>query len=104
MLAAVAAVFLLSVLLVLVIGSKADERRFAQSTRARLKDYDAPVIYRRQELEKTFADRALAPTFGMVAALARRFVPSEYVEKSRRKLVLAGKSQASDLDSFLVTR
>jgi tight adherence protein C len=102
--AAAVAVFLFTVFVVLAATSKADERISAHSTRARLADYDAPATIRRRELRESFADRALAPTFGMVASLARRFVPSEYVEKSRHKLVLAGKAQDDDLDRFLVTR
>ena len=91
-----------AVLLVVVVMMEADERVSSRATRARLVDYDAPVPERDQELRQPFADRVLVPAYGRVASLARRLVPSEHVQKTRRKLVLAGKSQPEDLDRFLV--
>ena len=91
-----------AVLLVVVVMIEADERISSRATRARLVDYDAPVSARDEELTQPFADRVLVPAYGWLASLARRLVPSEHIQKTRRKLVLAGKSQPEDLDRFLV--
>jgi len=98
--AVVAGVF--AVLLVVIVMIESDERITSRATRARLVDYDAPLPTHHDELTEPFADRVLAPTFGWLGSVARRFLPSEQVRKTRHKLVLAGKSQPEALDRFLV--
>jgi tight adherence protein C len=90
----------------LTIGAviKADERITARAARARLADYDAPVVKREEELREPFADRVLVPTAAAVLGIGRRFIPAEYVDKVRTKLILAGKNQPEDLDRFLIVR
>ena len=103
--AAAVAIALTAGLLTIAAVTKADERVAARAARARLADYDAPpVIQREEELREPFAERVLLPATGAILALGRRFIPSEYVEKSRHKLILAGKSQPEDLDRFLIIR
>jgi hypothetical protein len=70
--AAAGAVFLFIVFVVIAVTTTADRRVSANSTRDRLADYDAPSTVREQELRESFADRALVPTFGLVAGLAKR--------------------------------
>jgi tight adherence protein C len=55
-------------------------------------------------LREPFATRVLVPAAGALVELARRFVPSEYVEKCRQKLIMAGKNQPEDLDRYLIVR
>ena len=92
-------------LLAYAAAMKADERITARAVRARLANYDpAPVAKREDDLREPFATRVIIPATGALLDLARRFVPSEYVEKARRKLILAGKNQPEDLDRYLITR
>ena len=105
---------LLSVTAVLVFGAatllafagamKADERLTARAARARLADYEAPVLQREEELKEPFATRVLIPAAGFIGGFARRFAPAGYVEQSRTKLILAGKPTTQDLDRFLIVR
>lgn len=84
---------------------KADERLSARAARARLADYEPVVVDKREEdLKAPFATRVVIPAMGAVLGLVRRYVPAEYVEKTRKKLVLAGKSQPEDLDRYLIIR
>jgi tight adherence protein C len=91
-----------AVLVVVTVMIEADERISSRATRGRLVDYDAPLPAREEELAEPFADRVLVPAFGWLASGAGRLVPSEHAQKTRHKLVLAGKSQPEDLDRFLV--
>lgn len=92
-------------LLTYAAAMKADERITARAVRARLVAYDpAPVVKREEDLREPFASRVLVPAAGALVDLARRFVPSEYVEKARHKLILAGKNQPEDLDRYLIGR
>lgn len=84
--------------------TKADERVAARAARARLADYDTPVIQREEDLKEPFANRVLMPAAGALVSLGKRFIPAEYVDKVRHKLVLAGKSQPEDLDRFLIAQ
>lgn len=92
-------------LLAYAAAMKADERITARAVRARLAAYDpGPVVKREEDLREPFANRVLVPAAGALVGLARRFVPSEYVDKARHKLVLAGKNQPEDLDRYLIGR
>lgn len=101
---AAVAVFLFAVFVILAVTSSADERISARSTQARLADYGGPSTVQRRNQRESFVERALLPVAGSVSGLTRRLLPSEYVAKSRRKLILAGRAQSNDLDRFLVTR
>jgi tight adherence protein C len=102
--AAAIAVFLFILFVVLAVTSSADERISARSTQARLADYGGPTAVGRRDHRGSFVERALLPVAGTVSDLTRRLLPSEYVAKSRRKLILAGKAQSNDLDRFLLIR
>ena len=85
---------------------KADERLSARAARARLADYQPTVVLdkREEDLKAPFATRVILPAMGSVLGLIRRYVPAEYIEKTRKKLVMAGKSQPEDLDRYLIVR
>jgi tight adherence protein C len=102
--AAAGAVFVFATLVVLVVTAKADERIAARAARARLADYETPAIRRDEELREPLADRVLVPALGLLVRLANRFVPADYVRRTRHKLVLAGRAQPEDVDRFLVVR
>ena len=102
--AAVLAIALAAGLFTVAAVTKADERVAARAARARLADYDTPIIQREEDLKEPFANRVLVPAAGALVNLGKRFIPAEYVDKVRHKLVLAGKSQPEDLDRFLITQ
>ncbi len=83
---------------------KADERLSVRAARVRLGDYEAPAVKREEDLKEPFADRVLAPTAAFLVGLLKRFLPNEYVEKLRHKLVLAGRGTAEEIDEFFVLR
>lgn len=92
-------------LFVFALVVKADERLSARAARARLADYEPVVVDKREEdLKDPFATRVIVPAMGAALDLVRRYVPAEYIEKTRKKLVLAGKSQPEDLDRYLIIR
>jgi tight adherence protein C len=103
--AAAVCFFITGGLLAYAAAIKADERITARAVRTRLAAYDpAPVVKREEDLREPFATRVIVPAAGALLGLARRFVPSEYVEKARHKLILAGKNQPEDLDRYLIGR
>jgi tight adherence protein C len=92
-------------LLTFAAAVKAEERLTARAARARLADYEPVVVDKREEaLKEPFAIRVLLPALGTVLGLVRRYLPAEYVEKTRKKLVLAGRGQPEDLDRYLIIR
>jgi len=100
----VIAIFVTASLLAYAAALKADERISVRAARARLADYEAPVIKREEDLKEPFAARVLQPAGVAVVGTAKRFLPTEYVDKIRHKLVLAGRGQPEEADRFLLVR
>ncbi len=98
------AVFAVGGLLAYAAMLKADERMSVRAARARLADYHGPVQSAGVPLGASFADRVLRPVLDGLIGAFRRFMPSDYVDKLRHRLVLAGRGSQEDLDQFLVVR
>ena len=75
-------------------------------TRAALRHLDDYAVgpQRDEELHEPFGSRVVAPVLGRLVALGRRLTPQGYVAQVRRKLTIAGKPTAEDLDRFLAVR
>jgi tight adherence protein C len=57
---------------------------------------------REDELARPFAERAIAPVILGLGRVARRFTPQGYLEKTERRLVMAGRPGNVDATAFFV--
>ena len=76
------------------------------SSRASLRHLDEYAVgpQRDEELHDPFGTRVVAPVLGRLVGLGRRLTPTGYVAQARRKLTIAGKPTAEDVDRFLAVR
>ncbi len=100
---AVIAIFVAATGLAYAAALKAESRLSVRTARTRLGDYDS-VLKREQDLKDPFIERVLAPAAAFFVALLKRFLPTEYLDKLRHKLVIAGRGTAEQIDQFLVIR
>src|ERR1700688_1369863 len=101
---AVIAIFITATALAYATVIKADERISVRAARVRLGDYESPTVKREEDLRESFVQRVLA-TRGMLGfAQLKRLLPTEYLDKLRHKLVLAGRVTPEEIDQFLVVR
>jgi len=100
---AVIAIFITATALAYAALIKADARLSVRTARVRLGDYDS-AIKREEDLKDPFVDRVLAPVAASLVGLLKRFLPTDYLDKLRHKLVIAGRSTAEEIDQFLVLR
>jgi len=101
---AAVAIFLTASLLAYAAAMKADERLSVRAAHARLGDYASTVVKHEEDLKEPFAERILRPLGEGALGLAKRFLPSDYLEKMRHKLVMAGQAQPEQMDQFLMLR
>jgi tight adherence protein C len=101
---AVIAVFITASALAYAAAIKADERISVRAARVRLGDYESPTVKREEDLRDPFAERVLQPTAVFVVGTMKRLLPTDYLDKLRHKLVLAGRGQPEEIDRFLVVR
>lgn len=101
---AAVAIFLTATLLVYAAAMKADERLSVRAARIRLGDYESAVVKHENDLRQPFAERVLRPVGLAAVDVLKRFLPSDYLDKLRHKLVLAGRGQPDEVDRFLVVR
>ena len=97
-------VFLALALGLIALLGQAEDRATVRASLRRLGGYEGVETIREQELTQPIADRLFLPVAQSVVGLGRRFTPGDYVEKVRRKLTIAGKPAADDLDRFLAIR
>ena len=71
-----------------------------QNTGARLSSLQT----RDTVLEQDFSERAVAPVMQGLGRFALRFTPTGWVDKSQRKLVLAGRAERMDGNSWAAIR
>jgi len=100
---AVIAIFIAATGLAYAAALKADARLSVRTARARLGDYDS-VLKREEDLKDPFVERVIAPAAAFLVELLKRFVPTEYLDKLRHKMVVAGRGTAEEIDQFLVIR
>jgi tight adherence protein C len=86
-----------------VLLSNAEERNTIKSSLRSLEGYER-VDLRAQELEAPMIQRVIQPIGRSLVALGRRFMPGGYMEGVRRRLIIAGKPSADDLDRFRAIR
>jgi tight adherence protein C len=86
-----------------VLLSNADERATVNSSLRALDEYER-VDLRAKELEAPILQRVVAPVGRSLVALGRRIMPGGYMEGVRRRLVIAGKPSAEELDRFRAIR
>jgi tight adherence protein C len=101
---ATVAIFVTATALAYAAALKADERISVRAARIRLGDYESQAVKREEDLREPFFERVLQPAAAFVLGLLKRFVPTEYIDKLRHKLVLAGRGQTEEVDRFLVVR
>jgi len=78
------------------------ERPAKQALR-QIEQYGAQPI-REQELAAPLWNRSVVPILSAFARLGHRYTPSGYVDASRKKLALSGRSGQTSLDHFLALR
>jgi tight adherence protein C len=86
------------------IFSHLEERATIRESLRQVGGYDAVANVREQELLGSLGQRIAAPALQGVVDLGRRLTPVGYVDKTKKKLVISGKAQPSDLDRFLAIR
>ena len=100
---AVFSIFLAVASALWVLLSNAEERNTIKSSLRSLEGYER-VDLRAQELEAPMIQRVIQPIGRSLVALGRRFMPGGYMEGVRRRLIIAGKPSADDLDRFRAIR
>jgi tight adherence protein C len=90
-------------LVVYTLLAQADEKATVRGSLRQLEGYEVESV-RDQELLVPLRDRAVAPVFGGLTSLGKRFTPVGYVEKVRHKFVLAGSPAQQSIDQFLAIR
>ncbi len=83
---------------------KAEERLSVRAARARLGDYESPAVKREEDQREPFSDRVLKPSAAFLVDLLKRLLPTEYLDKLRHKLVLAGRGTPEEIDQFFMLR
>jgi tight adherence protein C len=86
----------------LVVWVGAATSRVQQTTAERLSTYGRSPKTREDELSRPFAERAIAPIILGAGRIARRFTPQGYLEKTERKLIMAGRPGNVDATAFTV--
>lgn len=90
-------------LAIYAVAAHAEERATIRASLRHLGDYSEVTRQRDRELLGPLSQR-LAPAFQGVADLGRRYTPTGYAEKARKKLIITGRAQPGDLDRFLAVR
>jgi tight adherence protein C len=101
---AAVAVFAALALGLLALLTQAEERATVRASLRRIGDFEAEATMREQELTEPILSRVLLPVGQSFVDVGRRFTPSGYVEKTRRKLLIAGRGNPDDVDRFLAIR
>jgi tight adherence protein C len=101
--AAVSVFAAISLVLVSAI-SRAEERSAVRASLRRIEDFESETTLREQELTEPMVQRVFLPVGRSFVDLGRRFTPSGYVEKTRKKLMIAGHGSPDDVDRFLAVR
>jgi tight adherence protein C len=102
-LAAVAVFAALALVLIAILG-QAEERATVRESLRRIGDFEAEATMREQELTEPMLSRVLMPVGRSFIDVGRRFTPSGYVDKARRKLLISGRGTPEAVDRFLAVR
>ena len=89
--------------------SRVNDRRELRETLSQVDGYDVSAaadagVIDEGELHGSFMDRVGRQLVGDIGGLGRRFTPSGYIDKVRKKFVMAGRDSATEVDRFLASR
>ena len=98
------AVFAALALVLIAVGGQADERATVRESLRRIGDFESEATLREQELTESVTTRVFLPVARSFIDVGRRFTPSDYVDKTRRKLLIAGRGSPEAVDRFLAVR
>jgi tight adherence protein C len=98
------AVFAAIALVLLAVLSQAEEKATVRASLRRIGDFEATETLREQELADPMVQRVLLPLGKSLVDLGRRVTPADYVDRTRRKLLIAGRGAQDDLDRYLAIR
>jgi len=94
----------LSVALYLVLSQRLDRATVQESLRQIEHSEGEPETSRESALAAPIAERVFLPMFNGVVGVIRRFTPADYIAKIRHQLVIAGETDADQLDRYLSKR
>ena len=101
---AAVSVFAALALILLAVLTQAEERATVRASLRRIGDFETEANLREQELTESVTARVFMPVGRSLVNVGRRFTPSDYVEKARRRLLIAGRGNPDDVDRFLAMR
>jgi tight adherence protein C len=101
---AAVSVFAALALIFVAVATRAEERAAVRASLRRIEDFEADGTLRQKELTEPVLQRVFLPVGRSFVDVGRRFTPSDYVDKTRRKLLIAGRGQPDDVDRFLAMR
>jgi tight adherence protein C len=81
-----------------------DERSTVRASLRQIDGYDVITNVREKQLLDSARDRIAGPLIGGLIGLGRRYTPTGYVEKTKKKLIISGKFDPVDHDRFLAMR
>ncbi len=95
--------------IVFTFASRGVEQAEARDTLRQVDGYDVSAaanagIIDDNELEGSFMDRVGKQLFSNVGEVGRKFTPMGYVEKVRKKFIMAGRDSSAEVDRFLASR
>ena len=88
----------------LVLVSRAQHRRAARVLEMQLGNVDLDVDLKKEELNRSFAQRILLPALERIGVFGRRFTSEDMREKLTRQLVLAGSPRGWDADRIIAVK
>ena len=98
------AVFAAMALILIAFLGQAEERATVRESLRRIGDFESEATMREQELTEPILTRVFLPVGRSAMDLGRRFTPGGYVDKTRRKLLIAGRGNPEAVDRFLAVR
>jgi tight adherence protein C len=84
-------------------ATNAEEKSTVRASLKALDDYERGDL-RAKELEAPLLQRLVTPIGNSLTVIGRRFMPGGYMEGVRRRLIVAGKPSAEELDRFRAIR
>ena len=95
--------------IIFTFASRGVEQAEARDTLRQVDGYDVSAaanagIIDDSELDGSFMDRVGKQMFSNVGEMGRRFTPMGYVEKVRKKFIMAGRDSTAEVDRFLASR
>ena len=95
--------------IIFTFASRGVEQAEARDTLRQVDGYDVSAaanagIIDDNDLEGSFMDRVGKQLFSNVGDVGRKFTPMGYVEKVRKKFIMAGRDSSAEVDRFLASR